>query len=49
LLRCLNLLERPVAGQITIAGHEITKPGADLSQIRADVGMVFQHFNLFRT
>jgi ABC-type polar amino acid transport system ATPase subunit len=47
LLRCLNLLERPVAGQITIAGREITKPGADLSQIRADVGMVFQHFNLF--
>ena len=47
LLRCLNLLERPLAGQITIAGQEITKPGADLSRIRADVGMVFQHFNLF--
>jgi polar amino acid transport system ATP-binding protein len=47
LLRCLNLLERPAAGQIIIAGHEITKTGADLSRIRADVGMVFQHFNLF--
>jgi arginine/lysine/histidine transport system ATP-binding protein len=48
LLRCLNLLERPVAGRITVDGREITKAaGAELSRIRADVGMVFQHFNLF--
>jgi len=47
LLRCLNLLERPTAGQITVVGQEITRPGADLPRIRADIGMVFQHFNLF--
>ncbi|QOV90490.1 amino acid ABC transporter ATP-binding protein [Humisphaera borealis] len=47
LLRCLNLLERPTAGQIIVAGQEITRADADLSKIRAEVGMVFQHFNLF--
>ncbi len=46
-LRCLNLLERPTAGTITIAGAVVTAPDADITALRADVGMVFQHFNLF--
>ncbi|MDB5294949.1 MAG: artM [Phycisphaerales bacterium] len=47
LLRCLNLLEVPTSGRVVIAGHEITARGADAVRARADVGMVFQHFNLF--
>lgn len=46
-LRCLNLLERPTAGQIRIAEDEITHPQANITRIRAEIGMVFQHFNLF--
>jgi polar amino acid transport system ATP-binding protein len=46
-LRCLNLLERPTGGRIDIAGQQITAPHADVAGIRAEVGMVFQHFNLF--
>ncbi|MFN8590627.1 MAG: amino acid ABC transporter ATP-binding protein [Thermomicrobiales bacterium] len=47
LLRCLNRLEDPSGGVITIGGVEITQRGANLPQIRRKVGMVFQHFNLF--
>ena len=47
LLRCLNLLEAPTSGRVVIAGHEVTARGADAVRARADVGMVFQHFNLF--
>lgn len=47
LLRCVNLLEKPTSGRIVIAGHEITAPGANVAMIRAEAGMVFQHFNLF--
>jgi ABC-type polar amino acid transport system ATPase subunit len=46
-LRCLNLLERPTAGTIRIARDEITHPQANITRIRAEIGMVFQHFNLF--
>ncbi|MCM3789303.1 amino acid ABC transporter ATP-binding protein [Domibacillus indicus] len=46
-LRCLNLLEVPTSGQIFIGNTEITKPKADIRKIRQNVGMVFQHFNLF--
>lgn len=46
-LRCLNLLEVPTSGQIFIENIEITKPKADIRKIRQNVGMVFQHFNLF--
>jgi polar amino acid transport system ATP-binding protein len=47
LLKCLNLLEPPTAGQIRLGGDLITGPGVDVDAIRARVGMVFQHFNLF--
>ena len=47
LLRCINLLERPTAGQVVIEGHDITDRSTDLNRIRQRVGMVFQQFNLF--
>ena len=46
-LRCLNLLETPTSGSITFDGAEITDPKADINAIRQQMGMVFQHFNLF--
>ena len=46
-LRCLNLLEIPSAGTITFQGQEITDPKADIDKLRQQMGMVFQHFNLF--
>ena len=46
-LRCLNMLETPTSGRITFNGTEITAPGVNLDEIRAQMGMVFQHFNLF--
>ena len=46
-LRCLNLLETPTKGSITFDGVEITDPKADINLIRRQMGMVFQHFNLF--
>ncbi len=47
LLRCINRLEEPTSGRIFVAGKEITAPHADLNKIRSEIGMVFQHFNLF--
>ena len=46
-LRCLNLLEQPTAGTITFAGTEITDPKVNIVAMRRQMGMVFQHFNLF--
>ena len=46
-LRCLNLLENPTKGVITFNGAELTNPKADINAIRREMGMVFQHFNLF--
>lgn len=46
-LRCLNLLEQPTAGTITFDGVVITDPKVDIDAIRRQMGMVFQHFNLF--
>ncbi len=46
-LRCLNLLENPTSGQIMFDGQDITAKGADINKIRQQMGMVFQHFNLF--
>ena len=46
-LRCLNLLEMPSAGSITFDGKELTDPKNNLDVIRRQMGMVFQHFNLF--
>ncbi len=46
-LRCLNLLETPTSGKITFDGVEITSPNTDIDKMRRQMGMVFQHFNLF--
>ncbi len=47
LLRCVNLLEQPTAGTITVLGTEVTDPDVDIDRLRSRVGMVFQSFNLF--
>ena len=47
LLRCLNRLEDPSEGQIYIDGVDIAAPGVNLPRIRRNIGMIFQHFNLF--
>jgi ABC-type polar amino acid transport system ATPase subunit len=47
LLKCVNLLERPQSGRIVFDGVTITDPGVRVDPIRARIGMVFQHFNLF--
>ena len=46
-LRCLNLLERPSSGKIWINGTEITGQKVNIQEIRKNIGMVFQQFNLF--
>ncbi|MDD3852270.1 MAG: amino acid ABC transporter ATP-binding protein [Syntrophomonadaceae bacterium] len=47
LLRCINQLEATNSGQVYIDGEELTHPKTDINQIRQQVGMVFQLFNLF--
>ena len=46
-LRCLNLMEYPTSGTITFDGTETTDPKVDIDGVRRQMGMVFQHFNLF--
>ena len=46
-LRCLNLLETPTSGTITFDGTVITDPKVKIDEVRRQMGMVFQHFNLF--
>lgn len=46
-LRCLNGLETPDSGQITVAGHALAPGEEALRALRQDVGMVFQSYNLF--
>ena len=46
-LRCLNLLEQPTEGTIVFDGTEITDPTVNIDAMRRQMGMVFQHFNLF--
>ena len=46
-LRCLNMLETPTAGQVWLNDTELTNWKTDLSLARQQIGMVFQHFNLF--
>ena len=47
LLRCLNLLETPQSGSISVGGFTVTDPDLDVDAMRRRVGMVFQQFNLF--
>lgn len=46
-LRCLNFLEQPTSGEIYFKGEKVVSHGRKLNQYRQQVGMVFQHFNLF--
>jgi len=46
-LRCLNLLEEVTSGKVVIDGDDLTDPKININEIRSQVGMVFQHFNLF--
>ncbi len=47
LLRCVNQLEKADSGKVIIDGVELTSPQTDINKVRQQVGMVFQHFNLF--
>ena len=46
-LRCVNLLENPTKGTVVVDGFDLTDASTDLDHVRAEVGMVFQQFNLF--
>ena len=47
LLRCLNQLETVTSGQIIIDGQDVTDKHTNINKVRENIGMVFQHFNLF--
>jgi aspartate/glutamate/glutamine transport system ATP-binding protein len=47
LIRCMNLLEKPTSGKVTVDGVEITAPKANVASVRQSVAMVFQQFNLY--
>lgn len=46
-LRCLNRLEDITDGQVVVDGHHMDAKDVDLNKVRENIGMVFQHFNLF--
>ncbi len=46
-MRCMNLLERPTKGRIYFHEQEITNTKVNIGKVRQQLGMVFQHFNLF--
>ncbi|SIR27239.1 amino acid ABC transporter ATP-binding protein, PAAT family [Aeromonas sp. RU39B] len=46
-LRCLNALETPTGGEVTVNGFDVHDPATNLNKLRETVGMVFQRFNLF--
>lgn len=46
-LRCLNLLEEITAGKVVVDDHDLSDKKSDINKIRENIGMVFQHFNLF--
>lgn len=47
LLRCINLLEKPTGGKLIFDGKNILDKKCNINKVREDIGMVFQHFNLF--
>jgi general L-amino acid transport system ATP-binding protein len=49
LIRCINRLEEHQRGQIIVDGTELSSDLKNIDKIRSEVGMVFQHFNLFPT
>jgi len=46
-LRCLNRLEEITSGTVVVDGFDITDKDTDINKVRENIGMVFQHFNLF--
>ena len=46
-LRCLNRLEQPTGGTIIVDGFDISDKKVNINKVRENIGMVFQHFNLF--
>ena len=46
-LRCLNRLEKITAGEVIVDGHPISDANTNINKVRENIGMVFQHFNLF--
>ena len=46
-LRCLNQLEETTAGTVIVDDYDLTDKNCDINKIRENIGMVFQHFNLF--
>lgn len=47
MLRCINRLESITSGELTVNGIQVNDRKADINEIRRDIGMVFQHFNLY--
>lgn len=47
LLRCINMLSPPDKGEVYLSGQNIMDPEVSINEMRARIGMVFQHFNLF--
>ena len=47
LVRCMNLLERPTEGHVTVNGVDITSKKAPVNKVRQSIGMVFQQYNLY--
>ena len=46
-LRCMNRLEKITSGHVVVDGHPISDPNTNINKVRENIGMVFQHFNLF--
>lgn len=47
LLRCINGLEKITSGELVVDGMDLHNPGTSLNKLRSEIGMVFQHFNLY--
>ncbi|MCT2342790.1 amino acid ABC transporter ATP-binding protein [Niallia taxi] len=47
LLRCLNMLEEVTSGEVVVNAQKLTDKNTDINKVRENIGMVFQHFNLF--
>jgi polar amino acid transport system ATP-binding protein len=47
LIRCINRLEPIQSGRLVVDGQDVNAPGVDLPRVRAEIGMVFQQFNLY--
>lgn len=46
-LRCINMMEEITSGKVVVQGKDLTDPKVNINKVRQNVGMVFQHFNLF--